>query len=152
MGTADMYCCCVEYAEEAEEELDEETRQFNFWTHQVHIFFVRKFLPAAQKLVLLQQLVQERLANTPEEPPEQEQLLALLLQQEEEGIREAQEAEASPEAGDTEAGDTTPYSKVTRQGSKAESAAGGEDSSPTKHESTSKKESRTRKSGRKKGN
>ncbi|WAR23968.1 RS10B-like protein [Mya arenaria] len=28
--------------DELEEELDEETRQFNFWTHQIHIFFVRK--------------------------------------------------------------------------------------------------------------
>ncbi|ELU11324.1 hypothetical protein CAPTEDRAFT_180366 [Capitella teleta] len=43
-----------------DEELDEETRQFNFWTHQVHIFFVRKFFPSAQKLILLNQLIHSR--------------------------------------------------------------------------------------------
>jgi hypothetical protein len=31
-------------------EIDEATRQFNFWTHQIHIFFIRKFFPAAQLL------------------------------------------------------------------------------------------------------
>ena len=40
-------------------ELDEATRQFNFWTHQLHIFFVRKFFPAAHKLLYLKQLVRE---------------------------------------------------------------------------------------------
>lgn len=42
------------------DELDEATRQFNFWTHQLHIFFVRKFFPAAHKLLFLKQLVRER--------------------------------------------------------------------------------------------
>ena len=46
--------------EAEEEELDEATRQFNFWTHQVHIFFVRKFFPAAQRMLILMKLVQER--------------------------------------------------------------------------------------------
>lgn len=46
--------------EEEEDELDEATRQFNFWTHQVHIFFVRKFFPAAEKFLQLRQLVERR--------------------------------------------------------------------------------------------
>ncbi|XP_060605210.1 radial spoke head 10 homolog B-like isoform X2 [Ruditapes philippinarum] len=47
--------------EEIEEDLDEATRQFNFWTHQIHIFFVRKFLPAAQNMVHLKQAVEKRM-------------------------------------------------------------------------------------------
>ncbi|XP_052776085.1 radial spoke head 10 homolog B-like isoform X2 [Mya arenaria] len=47
--------------DELEEELDEETRQFNFWTHQIHIFFVRKFLPAAENMIRLKNAVQKRL-------------------------------------------------------------------------------------------
>ncbi|XP_041359048.1 radial spoke head 10 homolog B-like isoform X2 [Gigantopelta aegis] len=43
--------------EYAEEELDEATRLFNFWTHQIHIFFVRKFFPAADRLATLIKLV-----------------------------------------------------------------------------------------------
>ena len=42
------------------EELDEATRQFNFWTHQLHIFFVRKFFPVAQKRMFLTQLAKEK--------------------------------------------------------------------------------------------
>lgn len=37
---------------------DPETRRFNFWTHQIHIFFVRKFFPAAQRLLDVRQLVE----------------------------------------------------------------------------------------------
>lgn len=43
-----------------EEELDEATRQFNFWTHQVHIFFVRKFFPAAQNHQVVNMRLKER--------------------------------------------------------------------------------------------
>lgn len=50
----------AEQDEEEEDELDEATRQFNFWTHQVHIFFVRKFFPAAEKFLQLRQLVERR--------------------------------------------------------------------------------------------
>ena len=46
-----------------EEELDEATRQFNFWTHQVHIFFVRKFFTAAQNHALVTARLHERLAS-----------------------------------------------------------------------------------------
>ncbi|XP_046357024.1 radial spoke head 10 homolog B-like [Haliotis rufescens] len=45
---------------EVEVELDEATRLFNFWTHQIHIFFVRKFFPAAEKLADLKRLVEKR--------------------------------------------------------------------------------------------
>ncbi|ESO92384.1 hypothetical protein LOTGIDRAFT_233146 [Lottia gigantea] len=38
---------------EEEEELDEATRRFNFWTHQIHIFFVRKFFPAAERMSVI---------------------------------------------------------------------------------------------------
>lgn len=31
--------------------ITEETRQFNFWTHQIHIFFIQKFLPACHHLL-----------------------------------------------------------------------------------------------------
>ena len=44
-----------------EEDLDESTRQFNFWTHQIHIFFGRKFLPAAQNMIRLKQAVDKRM-------------------------------------------------------------------------------------------
>ncbi|OWF43641.1 radial spoke head 10 homolog B-like [Mizuhopecten yessoensis] len=47
-------------AEDDEEELDEATRQFNFWTHQIHIFFVRKFFPAAEKLSQLKTSVEKK--------------------------------------------------------------------------------------------
>ena len=47
-----------------DEELDEATKQFNFWTHQVHIFFVRQFFPAAQRMFILRKLVQERYVCT----------------------------------------------------------------------------------------
>ena len=47
----------------SEEDLDEATKQFNFWTHQLHIFFVRKFFPAAQRMLILMKLVQERCVN-----------------------------------------------------------------------------------------
>ncbi|KAL8580369.1 hypothetical protein ACOMHN_037468 [Nucella lapillus] len=43
-----------------EEELDEETRHFNFWTHQVHIFFTRKFFTAAEHLIALKKLLESR--------------------------------------------------------------------------------------------
>ncbi|XP_076440634.1 radial spoke head 10 homolog B-like isoform X2 [Babylonia areolata] len=45
---------------EEEEELDEETRRFNFWTHQVHIFFTRKFFLAAEHLIAIKRLVDSR--------------------------------------------------------------------------------------------
>lgn len=43
-----------------EEELDEDTRRFNFWTHQVHIFFTRKFFQAAEQLIAVKRLVDSR--------------------------------------------------------------------------------------------
>ena len=46
---------------DVEEDLDESTRQFNFWTHQIHIFFGRKFLPAAQNMIRLKQAVERRI-------------------------------------------------------------------------------------------
>lgn len=56
--------CDISYSDiedEVEEDLDEATRQFNFWTHQIHIFFVRKFLPAAENMIRLKQAVEKRL-------------------------------------------------------------------------------------------
>nr|KAI8728850.1 radial spoke head 10-like protein B2-like; partial [Biomphalaria glabrata] len=47
-GTRDL---SPDAAEVESEVLDEDTRQFNFWTHQLHIFFLRKFFPKAQKYV-----------------------------------------------------------------------------------------------------
>ena len=43
-----------------EDELDEETRRFNFWTHQVHIFFTRKFFPAAEHLIGLNKFLEQK--------------------------------------------------------------------------------------------
>ncbi|XP_072016085.1 radial spoke head 10 homolog B-like isoform X2 [Amphiura filiformis] len=43
-----------EQLQELEEEMDEETREFNFWTHQIHIFFLRKLFPAYQHMLELQ--------------------------------------------------------------------------------------------------
>ncbi|KAK7100769.1 radial spoke head 10 homolog B-like isoform X2 [Littorina saxatilis] len=43
-----------------EEELDEETRRFNFWTHQVHIFFTRKFFGPSEHLLKVKRLVENR--------------------------------------------------------------------------------------------
>ena len=31
--------------------MDEETREFNFWTHQIHIFFLRKLFPAYEHML-----------------------------------------------------------------------------------------------------
>jgi len=52
---------CVADDDDLEEELDESTRQFNFWTHQIHIFFVRKFLPAAENMIRLKHAVHRRM-------------------------------------------------------------------------------------------
>ena len=48
-------------AEEREEEepVDEETQRFNFWTHQIHIFFVCKFFPAVERYQTIQCMAQE---------------------------------------------------------------------------------------------
>lgn len=51
---------------EEEDELDEATRQFNFWTHQVHIFFVRKFFPASQRNLHLLRMIAENYTALPE--------------------------------------------------------------------------------------
>lgn len=53
--------------EDIEEDLDEATRQFNFWTHQIHIFFVRKFLPAAENMIRLKQAVEKRVQHEEKE-------------------------------------------------------------------------------------
>ena len=42
------------FTEEIEEEMDEETREFNFWTHQIHIFFLRKLFPAYEHMLEMQ--------------------------------------------------------------------------------------------------
>ena len=39
--------------EEPEEDMDEETREFNFWTHQIHIFFIRKLFRANEHMAKL---------------------------------------------------------------------------------------------------
>ena len=57
-----MFVLIFSDTEEDIEELDEATRQFNFWTHQIHIFFVRKFLPAAEHMIKLKQAVEKKLA------------------------------------------------------------------------------------------
>jgi len=59
--------------DEDEPELDEATRQFNFWTHQIHIFFVRKFFPAAEKLSNLRQIVEKRRIDDAREKLRREQ-------------------------------------------------------------------------------
>lgn len=65
----------TEPEEDEEEELDEATRQFNFWTHQIHIFFVRKFFPAAEKFTLLKQMAETRRINEARERIKAEQML-----------------------------------------------------------------------------
>ncbi|XP_033125967.1 radial spoke head 10 homolog B-like [Anneissia japonica] len=42
----------TEHAEDdiIEEEMDDETREFNFWTHQINIFFLRKLFPAYEHM------------------------------------------------------------------------------------------------------
>lgn len=55
--------------DDLEHELDEATRQFNFWTHQIHIFFVRKFLPAAENMIRLKQAVERRLQQEERQQP-----------------------------------------------------------------------------------
>lgn len=42
------------------EKIDESTRKFNFWTHQIHIFFVCKFFPAAEKFVQMKKSLNTR--------------------------------------------------------------------------------------------
>ena len=46
----------------ADTEIDVATKQFNFWTHQLHIFFARKFFPAAQHFLALKEAVIQQLA------------------------------------------------------------------------------------------
>ncbi|GFN95167.1 radial spoke head 10-like protein b2 [Plakobranchus ocellatus] len=40
--------------------IDEATRKFNFWTHQIHIFFVRKFFPGAEKHIRTRKAAEAR--------------------------------------------------------------------------------------------
>lgn len=51
-GQLDLQC--------VEEELDPDTRKFNFWTHQVHVFFHMKFLKAAQHFITVKKAVESR--------------------------------------------------------------------------------------------
>ncbi|GFS01954.1 radial spoke head 10 homolog B-like [Elysia marginata] len=46
--------------EEDLELIDEATRKFNFWTHQIHIFFVRKFFPGAEKHIQTRKAAEAR--------------------------------------------------------------------------------------------
>ena len=46
--------------EEDVELIDEATRKFNFWTHQIHIFFVRKFFPTAEKFVITKKALEAK--------------------------------------------------------------------------------------------
>ncbi|XP_059162834.1 radial spoke head 10 homolog B-like [Physella acuta] len=55
-GTSDNEAAVDEMHDEEEgdeddelSDLDPETKAFNFWTHQIHIFFVRKFFPHAER-------------------------------------------------------------------------------------------------------
>uniref|UniRef100_A0A0B6YVE5 Uncharacterized protein n=1 Tax=Arion vulgaris TaxID=1028688 RepID=A0A0B6YVE5_9EUPU len=50
------------YKEEEDQfiQIDESTRKFNFWTHQVHIFLVLKFFPYAKKYIEIKKLVETR--------------------------------------------------------------------------------------------
>lgn len=45
--------------DQGNEELDE-TRKFNFWTHQLFIFFVMKFFPAYHNYTTLKQLIRRK--------------------------------------------------------------------------------------------
>ena len=47
----------------ADAEIDADTKRFNFWTHQIHIFFVQKFFPAAQNFLTLKEAVIQQLAT-----------------------------------------------------------------------------------------
>ena len=40
--------------------IDEATRKFNFWTHQIHIFFVCKFFPGAEKHIQTRKAAEAR--------------------------------------------------------------------------------------------
>ena len=40
--------------------IDEATRKYNFWTHQIHIFFVRKFFPGAEKHIQTRKAAEAR--------------------------------------------------------------------------------------------
>lgn len=39
------------------EELDQSTKRYNFWTHQIHIFFIEKFIRPVSNLLNLRQIV-----------------------------------------------------------------------------------------------
>ncbi|CAI9736665.1 Hypothetical predicted protein [Octopus vulgaris] len=39
------------------EELDQATKKYNFWTHQIHIFFIEKFIRPVKNLLNMQQVV-----------------------------------------------------------------------------------------------
>ncbi|BFY99925.1 hypothetical protein BsWGS_02965 [Bradybaena similaris] len=41
--------------------VDDETRQFNFWTHQIHIFFVRKFFPHMERHIEIKKRIEARI-------------------------------------------------------------------------------------------
>ena len=95
-----ILCTSGDFDYEAEE-LDDATRQFNFWTHQLHIFFVRKFFPIAHKYLFLRQLVRDH---------HQQQAAAL----------EAKEATAGTE------GSQTARSRTYTSSRRGERSVGGE--------------------------
>ena len=72
----------TEPEEEVEEELDEATRQFNFWTHQIHIFFVKKFFPAAERLQMIKQRIASQKLEEAKERVKSAQLAAASSTQE----------------------------------------------------------------------
>ncbi|XP_071962232.1 radial spoke head 10 homolog B-like [Antedon mediterranea] len=62
-----------------EEEMDDETREFNFWTHQINIFFLRKLFPTYEHMEAVQQI--QQLIKDEEEQAQMKQSLLLKEQQ-----------------------------------------------------------------------
>lgn len=40
--------------------LAEATKKFNYWTHQIHIFFVGVFFPSAEKYIYIKKVLEAR--------------------------------------------------------------------------------------------
>ncbi|XP_078612753.1 radial spoke head 10 homolog B-like isoform X2 [Branchiostoma floridae x Branchiostoma japonicum] len=96
-----------EELEEDEEVMDESDRQFNFWTNQIHLFFIRRLFPAYEHMEMLkEETVRDRIRAAEEARlaaiKAEEDARARAQAAEEEALRKAQEELERPKTSETD--------------------------------------------------
>ncbi|XP_002736533.2 uncharacterized protein LOC100375134 [Saccoglossus kowalevskii] len=100
----------IDEEELEDEEMDESVREFNFWTHQIHIFFMRKLFPAFEHM---ERIKEKKLEIRAEKMTAA--LEAQKLREEEERKEAALEAKLSDESA-TKERSVTELSEITKDG------------------------------------